>query len=136
MAVSKKIKKSKRTKKPLDSVRELARLMVELAKETKALDLVVLDLRPLSAIADYLVICSGTSSRQVQAICDRIELGVKAKYKRHPLGVEGIQNSLWVLVDYGDVICHIFTEETRGFYRLENLWYDAKRVSFRTKKAS
>jgi len=113
-----------------DSVRDLVKLIFDAAEDTKAIDISVLDLRGLSAMADYLLICSGSSNRQVQAISDRVTHMVKSTLKRNPLGVEGLQNSFWVLVDYGDVVCHFFTEEAREFYHLENLWHDAKEVSF------
>ncbi len=116
-----------------DSVRELARQIYVAAQNTKGEGLVVLDLRKLTSFTEYVVICSGTSSRQVQAIAENIQKEIKQKFKRIPLGVEGASNGLWVLVDYGDVICHVFNEESRAFYRLEHLWHDAKRVVFRKK---
>lgn len=120
--------------KKIDRIANLARVIHDAAKETKALDLIVLDLRCHAAFADYLVICSGTSQRQVQAVYQRVEKTVREKLKRLPCGVEGVKNSAWILIDYGDVVCHIFTEESRMFYRLENLWHDAKRVFFRKKR--
>lgn len=96
--------------------------------------MVTLDMRPLSSMADYLVIASGTNDRQVQAIADRIVDGVAKKQKRKPLGIEGTENAHWILVDYGDVICHVFLDTARDFYRLEDMWYDARRVHFKTQK--
>lgn len=127
-------KKIDRVDRKIDRIAELARIIHNTAKETKALDLVVLDLRRHATFADYLVICSGASTRQVQAIYQRVEKGVLEKLKRFPRGVEGVKNAAWILIDYGDVVCHIFTEESRLFYRLENLWHDAKRVFFRKKR--
>jgi len=98
------------------------------ALDKKAKDVLVLDLQGLTQIADHFVICSGESTTQVKAIAEEIERrfdvsGVK------PLGREGRKNNLWVLMDYGDIIVHIFEEETRRFYELEKLWIDAKRIS-------
>lgn len=78
-------------------------------------------------MADFFVICSGESTPQVKAIAELIEekfneMGIK------PLGIEGLKYSHWVLIDYGDIIIHIFKEETRAFYELEKLWIDAKRI--------
>ncbi|MEW6586517.1 MAG: ribosome silencing factor [Nitrospirota bacterium] len=97
------------------------------ALEKKAKDVVILDLKDLTTIADYFVICSGESTTQVKAIFENIEEsfdGLRLK----PLSVEGAKNSRWVLMDYGDVIIHVFEEETREFYELEKLWIDAERI--------
>jgi len=112
--------------KTLES-RELATKAAEAALKKKASDLVVLDLAGLTIIADYFVICSGESTTQVKAIADFIEhefsgRGVKL------LGIEGLDFSHWVLLDYGDVIVHVFERETRAYYELEKLWMDAKTV--------
>lgn len=81
----------------------------------------------MTTITDYFVICSGESTTQVKAIGEQIELKLK-EVKTAPLGIEGLKNNLWVLMDYGDVIIHIFEEETRAFYELEKLWIDAKKI--------
>lgn len=96
------------------------------------MNLEVLDLRRLSSFTDYFVIVSGRSDRQVQAICDRIEENLKKK-DRKPLGIEGYPQGHWVLMDYGEVVAHIFYEEVRPLYALEKLWGDAPRVTFRLK---
>jgi ribosome-associated protein len=88
---------------------------------------ILLDVSELSSFADYFVICSGRSSRQVQGIADHLEenlqsLGIK------PQGVEGRREGHWILMDYGDVIVHIFYEATRRFYDLESLWSEARSV--------
>lgn len=93
----------------------------------KAEAVVALDVRGLTSIADTFIICSGRSNRQVCAIADHVERFLKQQGIR-PLSVEGRKEGLWVLMDYGDVIIHIFYEETRSFYDLEGLWVDAKRV--------
>jgi ribosome-associated protein len=87
----------------------------------------ILDLQGLTTITDYFVICSGESTTQVKAIEEQIEEKFKeARVK--PVGIEGLTYNHWVLMDYGDVIIHIFEEETRAFYELEKLWIDAKRI--------
>jgi ribosome-associated protein len=85
-------------------------------------------LRNLSTIADYFVICSGESTTQVKAIEEQIEETLKNEEIR-PIGIEGLRNSQWILIDYGDVIVHIFEEATRAFYELEKLWIDAEKIN-------
>ncbi len=97
------------------------------AIEGKAEDLVLLDVRGLTLLADYFVICGGTSDRHVHAIADRVDdAGRLAGFK--PLHREGEAKARWVLLDYGDVVVHIFAATTREYYRLEELWHDAPRV--------
>jgi ribosome-associated protein len=93
----------------------------------KATDLVVLDLRRLSSIADVFIICSGRSNRQVVAIAEHIQADLK-KHGITPLSVEGKKQGHWVLLDYGHVIIHVFYEPVRSFYDLEGLWIDAERI--------
>ncbi len=85
-------------------------------------------MRGLSTIADYFVICSGASTTQVKAIEEQIEETLK-KEEIRPIGIEGRRNSQWILMDYGDVIVHIFEEATRAFYELEKLWIDAEKIN-------
>ena len=101
---------------------ELARLAVEYADDKKAQDIVELDLRGVVGYTDYFVICTGASERQVKAIHDGIHLGLKDAHGLLPRRVEGVSESRWVLMDYLDVVVHVFTPETRDFYRLEQLW--------------
>jgi ribosome-associated protein len=96
--------------------------------DKKARDVLVLDLQGLTTITDYFVICSGESTTQVKAITEEIEERFHAEGVK-PLGIEGLSHGHWVLMDYNDVIIHIFEEETRKFYELEKLWIDAKRTS-------
>jgi ribosome-associated protein len=81
----------------------------------------------LTQIADYFIICSGESTTQVKAIEEKIEEEFKEADIK-PLGIEGLKNNLWVLMDYGDIIIHIFEEQTRAYYELEKLWIDAKKI--------
>ena len=97
------------------------------ALEKKAIDLVVLDVGALTSIGDYLVICTGRSDRQVQSIANAIEEMLKAEGVR-PAAIEGAQRGQWILMDYRDVIVHVFYQPVREFYDLERLWEHAPRV--------
>lgn len=109
--------------KEVDS-RKRALLCVNTALEKKAKDLVVMNVREISAFTDYFIICSGSSDRQVQAIASAIRENMKKKGCL-PLGVEGESHGQWVLMDYDDVVVHIFYESVREFYAIERLWSDA-----------
>jgi ribosome-associated protein len=100
---------------------------VEAVLGMKAFDVVVLDLHGLTSFADTFIICSGRSHRQVSAIAEFVEKNLKAKGIK-PLGVEGLREGHWVLMDYGDVVIHVFLEPIRTFYDLEGLWSDARRI--------
>ena len=94
--------------------------------EKKGHNVLKIDLRKLeNRIADYFVICHGTSITQVDAICDSVEDTVRKEAGEKPLHVEGLENCYWVLIDYSNVVVHIFLEEHRNFYSLESLWADA-----------
>ena len=99
----------------------------EIAIDKKANDTIVLQLKDLSTIADYLVICSGDNPAQVKAIAEAIDDHF-SKQKTTRLGREGMEFARWVLIDYGDIVINIFNEETRGFYDLEKMWIDAPRI--------
>jgi ribosome-associated protein len=103
----------------------LARRCVAAAEDKKALDPVILDLREVSTITDYLVICSAQSEPQLKAIANGVEQALKEALDRHPLAVDGFPTSQWIVIDYGDVMLHIFHEQKRGHYALEDLWSDA-----------
>jgi ribosome-associated protein len=106
---------------------EAAQCCAEAADNKKAFDIQLLDLRELTYIADYFVICSGSNTAQVGAICDWISQTL-AKAGISPSHIEGEAEASWVLLDYGDVIVHIFDEQTRIHYSLEKLWHDAPRI--------
>ncbi len=94
----------------------------------KAQNLVVMDVRGLSSVADFFIICSGRSNRQVSAIADFIQMDLKGKGIR-PLSIEGKKEGHWVLLDYGHVVLHVFFDPFREFYDLESLWIDARRLN-------
>ncbi len=99
----------------------------ELAVNKKAKDTVVIELKDLSSIADYFVICSGENRAQVKAIAEAIDDYFSGK-KIFPIGKEGMDFARWVLLDYGDIVIHVFDDETRGYYNLEKFWMDAPRI--------
>ncbi len=100
---------------------------VQAARSRKGEDIVVLDIAKISSFTDTFVICVGTNSRQNQAISDAIEMALKKEGVR-PIGIEGHRNAEWILMDYGDFVVHIFSEESRRFYDLERLWRNAPRL--------
>jgi ribosome-associated protein len=97
------------------------------ATDKKATDLVVLDLREIASFTEYFLICTGASTRQVQAISNSVEEALLKNAKR-PLHIEGYSSAEWILLDYGDLIVHVFSQTSRRFYDLERLWRDAPRV--------
>jgi ribosome-associated protein len=119
-----------RTSPPPPSEREpleVARRVVELVEDKKAADIVLLEIAPFTTVADYLVICSGGSERQLDAIADAVSEGLK--HDGTPIvGREGEPASHWVLIDAGAVIVHVFAPPEREFYALEKLWADARTV--------
>jgi ribosome-associated protein len=106
---------------------ELAEICARVALDTKAEDLMVLDVRDLSSFTDFFVIMSGRSSRHVQGLAEAIEEALRSKRvsSKHS---EGLQEGLWVLLDFGDMVVHVFYKEKRSFYDLEGLWHDAPRL--------
>jgi ribosome-associated protein len=105
----------------------LARRAVEIAEDKQASDITMLDLQKLNTIADYFVICSGESDRQLKAILNAIDEGIERELGRSAR-VEGTPETGWVLLDYGDVVVHIFSVALRDYYRIERLWSKATPV--------
>jgi ribosome-associated protein len=106
---------------------ELSKVIVKGMEEKKASDIVVMDLRGVkNAFTDFFVICSGSSDTQIEAISDAIEAEVIKKNKERPFRSEGKNNKQWILMDYVDVVAHIFLRDKRSFYGLEDLWGDAR----------
>jgi ribosome-associated protein len=115
-------------KKDVDSTK-LCDAIVEGMQENKAKDIVVLDLREISnSVCDYFVICSGESSTQVDGISSSVTRFTRKELKEKPWHIEGKTTSEWVLLDYVNVVAHIFYKDARPFYDLEDLWADAKRT--------
>lgn len=107
-----------------------ARQIVELALTKKAKNVVLMDLQEISSVADYFVCCHGDSDVQVKAISEMVERGMR-EHGQRPWHTEGTDYYRWVLLDYVDIVVHIFQQETREFYALERLWGDAKTETFR-----
>ena len=114
----------------LDNSRELAMAAADLAADGKALGIVILDLHEVSSVADWFVLASGRSHIQVDSICDRISKGIAEKLGERPSSVEGLENALWAVIDYGSVVVHVFQESVRELYDLERLWSLAPRWNY------
>ena len=118
---------AKKSTQKKDTTEELVEVVVEGIQDKKGEDIVVLDLRKIkSAVCSFFVVCHGNSDRQVEALADSVKQMVRKKVNDSPIGSEGTSNAEWVLLDYFDVIVHIFKKETRDFYQLEELWADAE----------
>jgi len=113
----------------IDRIETRVREAIEAAHDKKAIDLEVLHVAELTSLADFFMICSGSTERQTGAIADSIEQRLREKHDTRPRMLEGVSPGRWILMDYGDFIVHIFTEETRRFYALDRLWGDASDVT-------
>ena len=112
-----------------DPIQQRVRTAVLAAVDKKAFDLAVLSVGELTSIADFFVLCSANTERQTQAIADGVMEKVRAQESVKPLLVEGTTPGRWILIDYGDFIVHVFTEECRRYYGLERLWGDAPNMT-------
>ena len=110
--------------------RQLALLAAEVCDEKKAKQIVVLDVRKITTISDYFIVCSTSNERQARAIAEEMRMKLKEMGKRE-MGVEGMEDARWVLQDFGDIVLHIFHESQREFYDIEGLWADAKQVRWK-----
>lgn len=110
---------------------ELAQICAGAALDTQAEELLILDVRGLASFTDYCVIMNGKSTRHVQALAEAVERAVRSK-RVQASSAEGLTEGLWVLLDFDDVIVHIFYHEQRKFYNLEGLWSEAKRIAVET----
>lgn len=110
--------------------RELALLAAEAAADKKATDVLILDVAQTLVITGYFVIATGSNDRQVRAIADEVEDRLRIDGGMKPVGREGVREGTWILLDFADVVVHVFQPEEREFYRLEKLWGDVPRVPF------
>jgi ribosome-associated protein len=110
-------------------------LAARTAEENRGLDIVVLDMRELTSMFDFFVIASGASRRQLHSMSEEIDR-VMAEQGDQRLGIEGYGESRWILLDYGDVVVHLFEPETRAYYALEQLWGHAKRIPYQPRKSN
>ncbi|MEP6708912.1 MAG: ribosome silencing factor [Verrucomicrobiota bacterium] len=117
------------TRSPPITPEDLAKTCAELASNKKAEEIAVLDLREISTFTDYFVICSGTSEPHLKAIAGEIEARLREDHKVRPAAVDGFPASQWIVLDYLQVIVHVFHRDKRDFYSLEDLWSDAPRLT-------
>lgn len=113
---------------PIPSPEAIADRLTHAALEKKAYDLAILDMAGKVDYADVLVLCTASNRRQVQAVADEVRRAAKEEFDLNPRGIEGYDGGRWVLVDFGDVLVHIFDGPMRGFYALDELWEDAPRL--------
>lgn len=118
--------KENRERKKMES-REMVRLACEAMEDKKAQDIKIIDIEKVSTLADYFIIASGSNRNQVQAMADNVE-EILGKAQIEPKQIEGYQNANWILMDYRDVVIHIFDEENRLFYDLERIWRDGSLI--------
>lgn len=102
----------------------------QVAEQLQGRDVLVLDMRKLTTLFDYFVLATGTSRRQLHAISEEIDRVLQQEMGDRRLGLEGYEESRWIVMDYGDVVVHLFDEDTRAYYALEDLWAQARRVNW------
>ena len=115
-----------------NSALERALVAARTAEDNRGRDIAILDLRELTTMFDYFVIATGTSRRQLHAISEEIDHALEEGMGDRRMGIEGYEESRWILLDYGDVVIHLFDEETRRYYGIEDLWGAAKRVPYQS----
>lgn len=115
---------------PLPSSEERAKIAAKVAADNRGTNIVILDLREVTPLFDFFVIVTGTSRRQLHAICEEINHTYVKELGDKRLSVSGYEDSRWIAMDYGDIVIHVFDEETRDFYALEELWLKAKVVPY------
>ena len=111
---------------------QVAAAAAQIAQDNRGQDIVLLDLRELTAVFDYFLVVTGTSHRQLHAIAEEIDQTLKEKFGEKRLGMEGYVAGSWILLDYGDVVIHLFDQQARDYYALDQLWSDARRVDWET----
>lgn len=107
---------------------ELARIAQEACLDKKGTDIRLLDVTGLTIVADYFVICTVASAPQARAVGEHVREMIRQRAERKPLGVEGMEEGWWVLLDFGDILVHVFQEEARKYYALDETWADAQAV--------
>jgi ribosome-associated protein len=112
-----------------DSAKQLALAAARVIADTRGTDIVVLDLRTVTDVFDYFVIATGTSRRQMHAMADEVKHTIRGDLQDEPRGVEGYEDGHWIVMDYGDVVVHLFDAGSREYWDLEQLWADASRVA-------
>lgn len=118
------------TKMALDArIKELGRTLLDAAQEIKGKDIVGLDLSDVESYTDFILIASGGSDRQTKAVADNIIKRMFEKHHRHPLGIEGYAQAEWILIDFGEVIAHVFFDEARKLYHLEDMWLNVAPIA-------
>ena len=110
---------------PVDAL-SLAHTIVEVLEGKKGEEIILLDLSKICSFTDYFVICTGVSERTIQALADEVRRKLKEEYALRPSGSEGVPANGWVLLDFGDVILHLFSPDLRKYYRLEDLWREGQ----------
>jgi ribosome-associated protein len=113
-----------------DRARQRALAAARVAAENRGRDIVILDLRELTSEFDYFVLVTGSSRRQLHAIADEVNRTLQKQLHDRRMGTEGYNASRWILQDYGDIVIHVFDDEARAYYQLDQLWCEAKRVPF------
>lgn len=116
--------------RPVFEAEQIARMAADAIHDKKGMDVELLDVGDLLAITDIFVIASGTSNIHVRALAEGVEEALAEKAERKPLRREGVQQSQWILLDFGDVVVHLFQPEQRDYYGLERLWLDAPRLAW------
>jgi ribosome-associated protein len=119
--------------KPSDRGLERALLAARTAEENRGTNIAILDMRQLTSMFDFFVIVTGTSRRQLHAVSEEIDRVMEELGDRR-MGIEGYEESRWILLDYGDIVVHLFEPETRDYYALEQLWGHAKRIPYESQK--
>ena len=109
---------------------EVAHMAAELAADRKASDITLLKIGEVSSVSDWFLVASGRSRVQVEAICDRISEGLRERFGRSPISTEGREHAAWAILDYGDLVVHVFQDEARKLYDLERLWSHAPRWNY------
>ena len=118
---------SESTMKDIKDIKKLAGIVINALEDKKAEDIRVIDISEISILADYFIIANGSNSRQIQAFADEIEQKL-AQEGCHLKQAEGYDSANWILLDFGDLIVHLFDKENRSFYNLERIWRDGKQI--------